>query len=201
MNAPLRRDSDETRSAILSTAWDLFRQLGARTTIADIADALSMSSANVYRYFPTKKALTDATCERVLGSAFEAIRAAADGQSRPIDRAAAMLRTMHVLMRDQMTSQARVHEIVDIAIQERWPAIDAYHANCGGLLAEIIGAGQATGEFGPGEPAALAMQTLAACASINHPVLIAQCSDKAPWPTPDEVVAFALRALCNRQVG
>ena len=42
-----RRSSEDTRARILATAWDLFRQLGARTTIADVAEKLGMSSANI----------------------------------------------------------------------------------------------------------------------------------------------------------
>ena len=52
-----RRTPEETRCRILAVAWDLFRELGARTTIADIAERLGMSSANVYRFFPSKQAL------------------------------------------------------------------------------------------------------------------------------------------------
>ena len=62
-----RRTPEETRSCILAVAWDLFRQLGARTTMADIAEKLGMSSANVYRFFPSKQALNEAVCEGLLG--------------------------------------------------------------------------------------------------------------------------------------
>ena len=197
MNALPRRDPDETRGLILATAWDLFRQLGARTTIADVADALKMSSANVYRYFPTKKALTDATCEMALGTVFEAISEAAARAPTPGKAVEAMLYAMHVTMRDQMTDDARAHEIVDVAIRERWPAIDAFHTNCAALIAEMIARGQAAGEFGPGEPEALAIGAMSACAGIHHPSLIAECLNKAPWPGPEAIIAFAMRALRN----
>ena len=197
MNILPRRDPDKARALILSTAWDLFRQLGARTTIADVADALKMSSANVYRYFPTKKALTDATCEMALGTVFEAISEAAQQSPTPGKAVEAMLYAMHVTMRDQMTDDARAHEIVDIAISERWPAIDAFHANCAGLIAQMIAQGQATNEFGPGDPEALAIGAMTACVAIHHPSLITQCLNKAPWPGPEATIAFAMRALRN----
>ena len=197
MNILPRRDPDETRALILSTAWDLFRQLGARTTIADVADALKMSSANVYRYFPTKKALTDATCEMALGTVFAAIAEAAAAAATPAKAVEAMLYAMHVTMRDQMTDDARAHEIVDVAIRERWPAIDAFHVNCATLIAQMIAHGQAAGEFGPGDPEVLAIGAMAACACVHHPSLIAQCLNKDPWPGPEAIVAFAMRALRN----
>jgi len=52
-----RRSSDDTRPGFFATAWDLFRQLGARTTIADVAEKLGMSSANIYRFYASKQAL------------------------------------------------------------------------------------------------------------------------------------------------
>src|SRR5579863_4163246 len=193
MSITLARDPDQTRALIIATSWDLFRQLGARTTVTDIADKLNMSSANVYRYFPTKKALTDATCEYALGTVYDAIRAAALAQATPALAVEAALRAMHVMMRDQMTCEARAHEIVEVAIAERWPAIDAHHVRCADLISEIVALGQRAGEFGPGDPAALAIGAMAACASIHHPSLITQCAGKPPWPGADEVIAFALR--------
>jgi len=197
INIPARRPPDQTKSLIVSTAWDLFRQLGARTTIADVAEKLKMSSANVYRYFPTKKALTDATCEMALGIVFEAIRTASLREPSPGKAVEAMLNVMHVVMRDQMINDARAHEIVEVAINERWPAIDAFHVKCATLIAEKIAQGQTDGEFGPGDPAALAIGAMTACVGIHHPSLIAQCLNKAPWPGPEAIIAFTMRALSN----
>ena len=67
MNIAERRTPEETRARILEVAWDLFRQLGARATIADVADKLGMSSANVYRFYPSKQALCEAVCANQLG--------------------------------------------------------------------------------------------------------------------------------------
>ncbi len=63
-----RRSSEETSARILEVAWDLFRELGARTTIADVAERLGMSSANVYRFYASKQALCEAVCSHQLGA-------------------------------------------------------------------------------------------------------------------------------------
>src|SRR5271166_6986326 len=97
-----RRSPEETRGCILSVAWDLFRQLGTRTTVADIADKAGMSSANVYRFFPSKQALSEAVCEGLLGEMLKAGRAELEKPGSASERIAAMLLTLHRLMRDQM---------------------------------------------------------------------------------------------------
>ena len=59
---------EEMRARILEVAWELFRQLGARTTIADIAEKLGMSSANVYRFYSSKQAVCEAIASNQLGA-------------------------------------------------------------------------------------------------------------------------------------
>ena len=199
MNLTARRTPEETRTEILTVAWDLFRELGARTTIADIADRLGMSSANVYRFFPSKQALSEAICANQLGDLLEAVRAVGAGPGSPARRLSAMLHTLHRQMRDQMLNQSRVHEIVDVALHEKWPAIETFHENCATLVAGMVAEGQAAGEFGPGDPGLMGMQTLLACASIYHPTLIAQCPEDEIGMRTGGIIAFALRALANQR--
>jgi len=60
-----RRKAEETREDILRTADALFRERGiAKSSIADIAHALGMSPANVFKHFHSKTALVDAICDR-----------------------------------------------------------------------------------------------------------------------------------------
>src|SRR6516164_7092858 len=123
-----RRTPEETRSCILAVAWDLFRQLGTRTTVADIADKMGMSSANIYRFFPSKQALNEAVCEGVLGELLQAAQRALEAPGTASERVAAMLLTLHRMMRDQMTDHERAHEIVQVACDENWsPIIDYLH--------------------------------------------------------------------------
>src|ERR1700744_4005250 len=68
MNIKPRHDVEEARERILDAAETLFRRIGyTKTTVADIAGALGMSSANVYRFFPSKSAINDGLCRRMLG--------------------------------------------------------------------------------------------------------------------------------------
>ncbi len=60
-----RRKAEETREDILRTADALFRQRGiAKSSIADIAQQLGMSPANVFKHFHSKTTLVDAICDR-----------------------------------------------------------------------------------------------------------------------------------------
>jgi AcrR family transcriptional regulator len=195
----IRRTSEETRQCILVAAWDLFRQIGFRkTTIADIAGALGMSSANIYRFFASKDALTEAICRSMLGGLLETVRAAAAAPGAASERIGAVLMILHRNHRDQMTHQKRVHEVVAVAMEENWGAIQEFLNACDALVGELVAEGQAAGEFGPGDPMLLGKRTMDACAGVLHPTLIAKCSDDDPDRDARGVVAFALRALANK---
>jgi AcrR family transcriptional regulator len=193
-----RRTAEETRSCILFTAWDLFRQLGARTTVADIAQKLGMSSANVYRFYPSKQALSEAVCETLLAEVLKAARRELEATGPASKRIAAMMLTVHRFMRDQMIDQARAHEIVEAAVDQSWPPVVDYVRKCVAMLAETIADGQAAGEFGPGDPERLGWQTIEACVTIHDPALIVKCGAMRPDHRPEDTVEFALRALMNR---
>lgn len=199
MNVVDRRSPEETRVRIMEVAWDLFRQLGQRTTIADVAEKLGMSSANVYRFFPSKQALCEAVCASQLGFMSAAAREMASADAPASERIRAILITLHTAMRDQMVNEARVHEIVDVAIRENWAPIQAYEMEMAGVIGALVAEGQLSGEFRRGDPAELGLLTLCACSGIHHPVLIA-VYDRPDSPCkPEQIVEFALRALAKTE--
>jgi AcrR family transcriptional regulator len=194
-----RRSPAETRQCILVAAWDLFRQVGFRkTTIADIAETLGMSSANIYRFFASKNAITEAICGNMLGDLLETVRAVARGPGAAAERVGAVLMILHRNHRDQMTHEKRVHEVVAVAMEENWGVIEQFLQACDALIGELVAEGQAAGEFGPGDPVLLGKRTMDACAGVLHPTLIAQCSGDDIDADAQAVVAFALRALANK---
>jgi AcrR family transcriptional regulator len=196
--SPDRPNAEEMRARILEVAWDIFRQLGARTTIADIAEKLGMSSANVYRFYPSKQAVCEAIASNQLGALTHKAREIAAGRGVASDKIRAIMMMMYECMADQMLNQSRVHEIVDVAIAENWPAIETFKLDCCAIVAELIGEGQARREFGPGVPHDLAALTLSSCACVHHPTMIAQHRSSPSAVPPEAVVDFALRALRYR---
>jgi AcrR family transcriptional regulator len=205
MNIAARSTPDETRERILVAAEELFRRIGYyKTTVADIAQALGMSSANIYRFFPSKNAINEALCGKLLSELLAAATEAANAPGKASERVFNLLLALHRRHRDHLTHHERVHEMVMVAMEEDWASIESFIDACKGLVGNLIVEGQATGEFGPGEPAVLAELTFSACAAIVHPMLIAKCA--AQGRTIDEidamaqgVVAFALRALAGHQ--
>jgi AcrR family transcriptional regulator len=205
MNIAARSTAEETRERILVAAEELFRRIGYyKTTVGDIAQALGMSSANIYRFFPSKNAIVEALCAKIMGELLIEATAAADASGKPSERIFALLMTLHRHHRDHLTNHERVHEVVVVAMEENWAAIHAFMSTFKGLVEKLIVEGQAAGEFGPGEPAQLAELSFSACAAVLHPMMIAKCAGEGR--TIEEIdalaqglVAFALRALASSQ--
>jgi AcrR family transcriptional regulator len=79
MNRPVRArpDPDEVRARILEVAEEYFRRVGHRkTSVADIASELGMSPANVYRFFPSRDAINESICQRVVSEIAEIAQSA-----------------------------------------------------------------------------------------------------------------------------
>src|ERR1700753_1652921 len=154
MNIIARSTAEETRERVLVAAEELFRRIGYyKTTVGDIAQALGMSSANIYRFFPSKNAIVEALCAKIMREVLQAATAAADAPGKPSERIFGLLMTLHRHHRDHLTNHERVHEVVVVAMEENWEAIHAFMNTFKGLVEKLVVEGQAAGEFGPGDPA------------------------------------------------
>jgi AcrR family transcriptional regulator len=61
-NPPVDPDDGATRDRIIAAATQCFLQLGiAKTTMHDVAHSADLSRGTVYRYFPDRRSLVDAT--------------------------------------------------------------------------------------------------------------------------------------------
>ena len=77
MNRPVRMGiaPDEARERILEVAEQHFRRIGYhKTSMADIASQLEMSTANIYRFFPSRAAMNESICGEVADIAFAIAR-------------------------------------------------------------------------------------------------------------------------------
>jgi AcrR family transcriptional regulator len=98
MNSPVRAgtDADETRARILDVAEEHFRRIGYhKTRVADIASELGMSPANVYRFFPSRDAINESICARVLNEVAGIALAIARANARPVEKLDLLLTAVH----------------------------------------------------------------------------------------------------------
>jgi AcrR family transcriptional regulator len=137
-----------TRLVIVETAEQLLRTMGYRkTTVTDIAHALRMSPANVYRFFPSKAAITEAVCARILGALNDRIEAVASGEGSASDRLRALFRLLQQETMALYFQERRMHDMVAAAPEQHWTVINDHVRAVQSALAGIVREGQATEEF------------------------------------------------------
>jgi AcrR family transcriptional regulator len=176
MNIRTRLTPEETRLRIIEVAEEQFRRVGyAKTAVADIADALGMSSANIYRFFPSKSAINEAICIRILSEAHDLIdRIVSSGKPAP-ERLVELLLELNRFNRSRFIGERRVHEMVEVAMEENWSAVETHMAFVVERIGMIVSDGIAAGVFRPCDPGHTAFAVKCTCTSILHPVMIAEC--------------------------
>ena len=190
-------DHSETdiRERILLTAERLFREIGyTKTTVADIAKALHMSPANVYRFFDSKKAIHEGVARRLMGEVEDASRAIAGGRGPAAARLRRLLATVHRMNAERYVGDAKLHEMVAIAMEESWDVCRAHMECIIGVIGAVIADGAASGEFHAPDIRAAALCVCCAMTNFFHPQLIAEGADK-PGPTLDQMIDFVIAAL------
>ena len=185
----------DTRERILVVAERLFREIGyQKTTVADIAKVLRMSPANVYRFFDLKKAIHEGVARVMMGGVEDAAQAIAAKRGPAASRLRELMTTIHRMNRERYVGDSKLHEMVEIAMEESWQVCVAHMEQITMTIGAVIGEGAASGEFEAPDVPLAAMCACTAMMRFFHPQMIAQCADK-PGPTLDQMIDFVLAGL------
>ena len=188
----------DTRERILVVAERLFREIGyQKTTVADIAKVLRMSPANVYRFFDSKKAIHEGVARTMMGGVEDAAQAIAARAGPAALRLRELVITIHRMNSERYVGDSKLHEMVEIAMEESWEVCVAHMQRLTETIASVIAEGAASGEFDAPDVPLAAMCTCTAMMRFFHPQMIAQATNK-PGPSLDQMVDFVLAGLTAR---
>jgi AcrR family transcriptional regulator len=175
MKPQVRTKPDDTRARIVETAEALFRRMGfAKTAVADIAAELRMSAANVYRYFPSKTAIVQAICHRILSKLEEAAWAIARSKAPAAQRIERLILEILAYHKENLLTEQRVNDIVLVAIEHNWDHIRAHKDALRGVVELILRDGIEAGDFEAGDPRVMAELIMRSVVVFTHPVLIGE---------------------------
>jgi AcrR family transcriptional regulator len=110
---PVRRraDPDEVRARILEVAAKYFRRIGCRkTSVADIAFELGMSPAKVYRCFPSKSAINESICGRVVNEVTHIAFAIARINAPALEKLDQLLTAVHHHNKTKLIEEICMHD-------------------------------------------------------------------------------------------
>ncbi|MDJ1158801.1 TetR/AcrR family transcriptional regulator [Chelatococcus sp. SYSU_G07232] len=189
------RPQSDTRERIITAADRLFREIGyQKTTVADIARTLGMSPANVYRFFSSKKAINEAVTARCTAEIRMRLEAVAASGRPAAERMRALLLTAHQSVLELGVTDAKMQEMIAVAMAESWGVIRAHIEEVDAIITRVLRDGVASGEFVPSDPEVTGPCIRAAMMRFCHPGLLTQCHD-IPRPTVEQQADFILSAL------
>ena len=191
-------DPDETRARILEVAEEHFRRIGYhKTSVADIASELGMSPANVYRFFPSRAAINESICGRVVNEVADIAFAIARTNAPALEKLDRLLTAVHRHNKTKLIKERRMHDMIVAAIQEHWGIIKAHIERMVTIFEAIIREGIEAGEFEVEDPAEAARAVETAFTLFFHPILIEHCIQHGEDTEAGlrEQIRFILKAL------
>jgi len=172
LSKPPRRTREETKACIMAKADELFRQFGfGKTTVADIAGELGMSTANIYKFFPSKNAIMESSAARNVGILKESVCRAISEQTSALKQLEMLVLTIFRFHKELLRNERQIFRLVGTAIEQNWDCIRSYNEFLLQTISTLVQRGIEKGEFRVTDPEAAAI-ILRDCLSIAlHPHL------------------------------
>jgi AcrR family transcriptional regulator len=179
-------DAPLTRERILAAAEDVIRKYGpAKATVVDVARALGVSHAAVYRHVATKAELRDLVVGRWVETIMPPLRAIAAEQGPAPKRLRRFFDALISVKRRRASDDPELFTAYRALAADARSVAAAHVEELIGLTAAIIRAGVEGGTFRAVEPVAAGRAMLFATARFLHP---AHAGD---WADPSLDEAFA----------
>lgn len=181
------------RQQILQAADEHFRLYGYRkTTLADIAKAIHLSTPYLYKFFDSKQALGEAICSQCLNQALAEVAELVAAVKSPVDK----LRRVFTGLENQgwrfLNEEKKIHDMVLVSFEERWGSLALFKEARFQLIRQIIAQGRESGDFERKTPLEETCRAIANMTDLFfHPMLLEQAGKSLE----DEALAVANVAI------
>src|SRR6201996_4608650 len=127
------------RQQILQAADEHFRLYGYRkTTLADIAKAINLSTPYLYKFFDSKQALGEAICSQCLSGALAEVEDLAAAANSPVDK----LRRVFTGLEDRawrfLNDEKKIHDLVLVSFEEHWGSLTRFREARFQMIRKIV---------------------------------------------------------------
>jgi AcrR family transcriptional regulator len=186
----------QRRDEIVAAAGKHFRHYGyQKTTVADLAKAIGLSKAYIYKFFESKQAIGEAVCSTCLGKIAAEIQAIAKEDKPASDRLRRIFRSMARQSADLFLNDRKIHDLATTSFEENWGSARRHQDTLLAIVEAVLRDGRESGEFERKTPLPeTARAVLLALEPFQHPALLLRKLDTLD----DDAVLMAslvLRAL------
>ncbi|MBG0823156.1 TetR family transcriptional regulator [Planomonospora sp. ID91781] len=193
MPARIPLDAD----TILAATEEIPRRHGPdKATVVDVARALEVSHAAVYKHFPSKQALREAVTRRWLDHNRDTLAViATDREIPPARRLRAWLHAVLAVKQAKIRQDPELFAAYGILAAAHSTVATDHVADLLDQLAAIIADGAADGSFRTGDAEATARVVFHATAKFNHLAHAAEWQNPGIGAELDEVCSLLLEGL------
>jgi AcrR family transcriptional regulator len=192
-NTPLTLDR------ILATAADVIRRFGpAKATVVDVARALGVSHAAVYRHVATKAELRDLVVGRWVEATMPPLRAIAARQDHELapQRLRRLFDALIAVKRHRAADDPELFAAYRTLAADAQSVTAAHIDELVGLAAMVIRSGVKEGTFRTVDPLAAGRAVLVATSRFHHPAHAAEWVDPAIDAAYSDVWQLLIDGLC-----
>ncbi|MBC9879877.1 TetR/AcrR family transcriptional regulator [Bradyrhizobium sp. INPA01-394B] len=185
-------------SLILVETEILLRMYGHRKIrVADIADACAFSAANVYRYFPSRRAILNALASHYLSEAeLTAVACATRNSNSAQDRLSGFLLGLNTTLIITSDSEPQISELLADAATEQWPCYSHYSARVILRIANFLTEASVSGDLAlEADLEQEAKRVKAGACALVEPDVIRLCRDKHDANTREGLSRLIAAAL------
>jgi AcrR family transcriptional regulator len=190
-------DAPLTLDRIVSAAEDVIRRFGpAKATVVDVARALGVSHAAVYRHVATKAELRDLVVGRWAETTIPALRAIAARSSLAPKRLRQFVDALIEVKRRRAAEDPELFAAYRTLAADAQSVVAAHLDELVGLAATVIRSGVEEGTFRAVNSVAAGRAVLFATSRFHHPVHAAEWADPDIDATYDDVWQMLMNGLC-----
>jgi AcrR family transcriptional regulator len=186
-----------TLDRILDAAEEVVRRFGPdKATVVDVARALGVSHAAVYRHVASKAELRDRVVRRWVDATMAPLRAIADKSGPAPKRLRQLLETLMTTKRRRALEDAEVFTAYRSLAADAKSVVTAHVAELVELTSRIIRAGVEEGTFRKTDPVATARAVLMATTRFHHPIHADEWGDPTIDQQFNDVWKILMDGLC-----
>ncbi len=190
-------DAPLTRDQIVTTAQDVIRRFGPATaTGLDVARALGVSHAAVYRHVATKADLRDLVVGRWVEETMAPLRTIAARRGPAPQRLRRLVDALIAVKRRRAADDPELFAAYRTLAADARSIVAAHVDELVKLAAMIIRSGVEEGTFHTADPMAAGRAVLFATIRFHHPVHAAEWTDPGIDAAYDDVWQLLMKGLC-----
>ncbi|MFZ5835471.1 MAG: TetR/AcrR family transcriptional regulator [Pseudomonadota bacterium] len=189
----------DIRTKIIRAAYNLITRYGyGKTTMAELAQACGMSPGNLYRYFPGKLDIAEQLAQNAFDEELAALREVVRKQGlSAAERLKVFFCTQLHVTYAKLSEDPKIFEIAEIIKRERPQLSNQNLARIRALLAEILSAGNASGEFDIPDVVAAAEMIQCATMKYHYPQLFSSLPMNELERELRGVISLILQGISN----